>query len=522
MLTALITVAAVANLNLLVASVAMPAIGKAFNAGQVPLNLIAVGFSLGLAASVLYLGAIGDRYGRKLMLMGGVLLSIPASLLAAFAPTVGVLFLARFIGGIAAGMAFPTTLALITALWSGSARTRAIALWSAIGGATIAIGPLVAGALLQQFWWGSVFLITVPLAAAAAVFVSLSVPAHVNETTGSLDHVGGVLSVLLVAALVLAINLAVVPGLGTAVLCLGLFSVAALIAFGIRQTRAPVPLYDLKVARRRIFWVAACAGVVVFGALMGGMFVGQQFMQNVLGYSALQAGLASLPAAVFMVVVAPHSARLIERRGSRVTMLTGYCFVLAAFVVMLLAWRQNIGYWPVGVGYALIGIGVGFAGTPASHSLTGSVPVRRAGMASATADLQRDLGGAIIQSVLGALLAAGYSAAMTAKIGSAPNKQQITSGIQAQLTKSFAGAQGIAQRYPSHASQIAAAAKESFLHGDRWAYLAGIVAVLLGAALVLMMFPRHAQEGPLLAGYASQDGSRERERRVSRSSSGAG
>ena len=142
-LVALILVAAVANLNLAVANVALPSIGVAFDASQTSLDLIAVGYSLGLAASVLYLGAVGDRYGRKLMLLLGVGLSIPACLLAAWAPSEYVLFAARLLGGVAAGMAYPTTLALIAALWSGPGRTKAIALWSALGGAIASLGPLL-------------------------------------------------------------------------------------------------------------------------------------------------------------------------------------------------------------------------------------------------------------------------------------------------------------------------------------------------------------------------------------------
>ena len=144
-LTALILGAAVANLNLAVANVALPSIGKAFDSSQTTLNLIAVGYSLGLAASVLYLGAIGDRYGRKLMLILGIALSIPACLLAAYAPNDTVLFVARIFGGVSAGMAYPTTLALIAALWSGPGRTKTIALWSALGGAISSLGPLIVG-----------------------------------------------------------------------------------------------------------------------------------------------------------------------------------------------------------------------------------------------------------------------------------------------------------------------------------------------------------------------------------------
>jgi MFS transporter, DHA2 family, multidrug resistance protein len=504
-LSALILVAAVANLNLAVANVALPDIGKDFNAGQTTLNLVAVGYSLGLATSVLYLGALGDRYGRKMMLLLGMGISIPASLLAGFAPSIGVLFAARVIGGIAAGMAFPTTLALITALWSGSERTRSIALWSAIGGAIASLGPLLSGALLEHFDWGSVFLVTLPLATLALYLAWRYVPAHINETTEPVDNLGGVLSILLVAALVLGINLAPVPGKGALAIGLGIVALAATGAFVLRQRRARSPLYDLEVAKRRVFWVAACAGIIVFGSLMGAMFIGQQFLQNVLDYSTLDSGLAILPAAILMVIVAPRSAKLVEVRGARFTLLAGYVFCVLGFLTMLLLWKDNIEYWKVGLGYAFIGIGVGFAGTPASHSLTGSVPVKRAGMASGTADLQRDLGGAIMQSIFGALLTAGYAAAAGAAIASSGESAKVSENVEGELTKSFSSAADLASQYPRHSEQIIEAAKVSFLQGDAWAYSAGIVAILLGAALVFFAFPKRDEEERLLAQYGAED-----------------
>jgi MFS transporter, DHA2 family, multidrug resistance protein len=502
-LITLILVAAVANLNLAVANVALPSIAKAFDSSQTGLDLIAVGYSLGLAASVLYLGALGDRYGRKLMLLAGTALAVPASLLAAYAPTDTVLFFARLLGGFAAGMAFPTTLALITALWSGPARTTSIALWSGVGGAIASLGPLLAGALLEHFWWGSVFLATLPLAAVAFVLAFLFVPSHVNETDDPVDNLGGLLSVLLVAALIGAINFAPVPNKGTLALGLGAVALASLVAFYIRQRKAANPLFDLAVAGRRIFWVAACAGTIVFGSLMGAMFIGQQFLQNVLGYSSLEAGASILPAAFAMVLVAPRSAKLVDTYGARFTLLTGYVFCLLGFLTMLLLWDDGAAYWRVALGYILIGIGVGFAGTPASHSLTSSVPVRRAGMASGTADLQRDLGGAVMQSILGALLTAGYAAAAGAAV--AASGKSINTSVENQLTKSFAGAEDVAQQYPQYATQITAAAKKSFLQGDKWAYTAGIVAILIGAALVGFLFPKKEREEELLAQYQAED-----------------
>ena len=329
-LISLIVVAGVANLNLSVANVALPDIGKHFDSSQTTLDLIAVGYSLGLACSVLWLGALGDRYGRKLMLLLGTALAIPMSLLAAFAPSDTFLFLARLGGGLAAGMAYPTTLALITALWAGPGRTKSIALWSAIGGGIAMLGPLSSGFLLEHFYWGSVFLITLPLAVVAIVLAWLFVPAHVNESTEPVDNLGGILSLALVGALILAINFAPVPNKGTLTLVLAAFAVLALVAFYLRQRRAENPLYDLDVASRRVFWVAACAGVIVFGSLMGAAFVSQQYLQNVLGYSTLEAGAAILPAVVFMVLVAPRSAKLVEARGARFTLLCGYVFLLLA------------------------------------------------------------------------------------------------------------------------------------------------------------------------------------------------
>ncbi|WP_328471321.1 MFS transporter [Actinoplanes sp. NBC_00393] len=504
-LTALIVVAAVANLNLSVANVALPSIGRAFDSSQTTLDLIAVGYSLGLAASVLYLGALGDRYGRKMMLLLGMGLSVPACLLAAYAPSDAVLFGARMLGGFSAGLAYPTTLALITALWSGAGRTKSIALWSAIGGGIAALGPLVAGALLQNFWWGSVFLITLPLVVLALLLAWFLVPSGVNETTDPVDNLGGILSVVLVGSLILSINFAPVPNKGTLTLGLAAIALAALIGFILRQRAAANPLYDLKVAGRRIFWVAACAGVIVFGSLMGSAFVSQQYLQNVLSYSTLEAGAAFLPAVVLMVLVAPRSAVLVETRGARFTLLCGYVSLLLAFGWMLVFWQEDSPYWQIGLAYAFIGIGVGLAGTPASHSLTGSVPVRRAGMASGTADLQRDLGGAILQSIFGALLTAGYASAFAATLATAPDAQNMTSEMENVLTKSYSSAADAAQQYPQYANEITAAAKRSFLDGADWAYTAGIIAILVGAVLVYFLFPRKEQEQQLLADYHAED-----------------
>jgi EmrB/QacA subfamily drug resistance transporter len=502
-LGSLILVAAVANLNLSVANVALPDIGKSFDSSQTMLDLIAVGYSLGLAASVLWFGAIGDRYGRKRMIVGGMLLSIPASIVAGLAPTDTILFGARVAGGLSAGMAYPTTLALITALWSGPARTRSIALWSALGGGIAALGPLVSGLLLQNFEWGSVFLVTVPLALLALFLAIRNVPGNVNESSEPVDNLGGVLSAVMIGSLVVGLNFITVPNLRE--LALGLFVVAVIgvVLFVLRQRSAPNPLFDLKVAARRTFWVAALAGIIVFGSLMGIAFINQQYLQNVQGYTSLQAGASILPAVIFMVLVAPRSAQLVQQMGSRATLLIGQFVLALAFVGMFVLWGEGTPYWLVAIPLALMGIGVGLAGTPSSNSLSGSVPVRRVGMASGTADLQRDLGGALMTSIFGAFLTAGYAAAMGTAISD--SGQDVTATTQSMLQLSYASAADMASQYPQYANQILAAAKTSFLDGDQLAYMAGLVAVLIGLTVTFFLFPRKNREVELHTEYHAED-----------------
>ncbi len=498
-LLSLILVAAVANLNLSVANVALPDIGASFDSSQTTLNLIAVGYSLGLAASVLWFGALGDRYGRKLMIVAGMVLSIPVSVVAGLAPDDTVLFAARVVGGLSAGLAYPTTLALITALWAGPGRTKAIALWSALGGGFAMLGPLISGVLLEHFDWGSVFFVTLPLALVALLMALRFVPAHVNESSEPVDNLGGLLSAALVGSLVMAINFLPVPNATTTALVLLAVAVVLALAFFLRERRAASPLYDLGVAARPTFWVAACAGIIVFGSLMGAAFVNQQYFQNVLGYSTVEAGAAILPAIVAMVLVAPRSAKLVQAEGSRRTLLSGQLAIFLGFAGMLVLWDEGASYWIVAIPLLLLGAGVGLAGTPSSNSLTGSVPVTRVGMASGTADLQRDLGGALMTSVFGALLAAGYAGAMTGV------DAQTTQSTQAQLQLSFASAENVAAHHPAQASQITAAARQSFLQGDRWAYIAAMAAVLVGMALVARFFPGKEEEEALRASYAAND-----------------
>ena len=263
----------------------------------------------------------------------------------------------------------------------------------------------------------------------------------------------------------------------------------------IRQRRARAPLYDLDIAGRRIFWVAALAGIIVFGSLMGAMFVGQQFLQNVLAYSPLESGAAILPAVVFMVLAAPRSAKLIESHGARFTLLLGYVFCLLGFLTMLLLWEDDSAYWQVGLGYAFIGLGVGLAGTPASHSLTGSVPVRAPGWRRRPPTSNATSAGRSCSRSSARCSRPATRPRSPSQIAASPNAEHVSTNVEAQLTKSFSSAANTASQYPQYAEQITSAAKTSFVDGANWAYTAGIIAIVLGAALVFFMFPKPRRRG---------------------------
>ena len=507
-LASLILGAIVCNVNLSVANIALPDIARTFDASQTMVNLVAIGTTLGLAMSVLWFGALGDRYGRKGMLLVGLFLTVPFSLAATFAPSVEVLVLARIATGLAAGMSYPTTLALISALWGdGPGRTRSIALWSGLSAAAAPVGTVLAGLLLSDFWWGSVFLIAVPPAVVGFVMVARTVPAHANESTGRVDQLGGGLSTVMIATLVIGVSFIGTPGRFTASLTVLGVAAAVTALFVVSQRRSANPLYDLSIASRRLFWVPAVGGMLVFGSLLGSMFVGQQFLQNVFDYSTVASGFAIVPSAFGLILSAPISARLVLKQGSRLTMLVGYAFTAAGFLVMVVMWRQGVSFLWVGLAYLLIGTGAGFALSPASRSVTLATPVRRVGMASGTADLQRDLGGSIMQALLGAILTAGYAVAVNSQLADAPASAtaQLTDETRNLLTSSYASATEVATQFPQYASAIIAGARDSFESGALVAIAAGLLTTVVGALVVWIGYPSRHREDELFADYAKAD-----------------
>ena len=233
------------------------------------------------------------------------------------------------------------------------------------------------------------------------------------------------------------------------------------------------------------------------GSLVGAMFVGQQCARNVLGYVTVTAALVVVPAAITTAIGGQLAGRFVNRRGSRPSLLIGLVFVAAAFVVMLVTWRDGASMGWILLGYALVGAGVGFAATAASRALMGSVPAARAGMGSGFLDLTRDLGGAVIQALMGAALAGAYARRMTADLDQLPASEasQVSDQVADQLTSSFASASDVAAQYPaSTASDIISAASEAFTSGKSLAIALALTLTVIGLFLVLFVFPRKAAE----------------------------
>ena len=293
-LTTLVLGAVITSINLSIANVALPSVAVSLEANSSQQNWIATGFTLALAANVLYLGAISDRYGRRMMFLIGAFATIPTALLSALAWSPTVLIIGRILSGLAGAALIPTTLSLITAIWpAGLGRTRAIALWSGLGGGMSALGPMFAGLLIQWLSWNWAFILPIPLALVDLYLGWRYLPKRNKESTHPVDHPGGVLSVIFVGALIYAINEFPSGGFTTKVITPLVLAFIALGAFIWRELKVQIPLMDLMVWKNRVFTGAAVAATIAFGAMMDSSYL---LVGPAYGFLGLGVGIASTPA----------------------------------------------------------------------------------------------------------------------------------------------------------------------------------------------------------------------------------
>src|ERR1700760_1701502 len=418
---------------------ALPTLARVLHAGTSSLQWITDAYTLCFAGLLIPAGALGDRYGRRRSLVGGLAVFAGGSALAAFASGTGVLITARVVMGLGAAFVMPATLSILNAVFPPKERPQAIAAWSAVTGAGVLIGPTLGGLLLSHFWWGSVFLINVPLAALALIGVLLTVP----ETAEPSRHRFDLLGVALIAGSLFALVDAIIEApdrgwTGPVTLAEGAAALAGLTGFVWWELRTRHPLIDLRGFRSRAFSAAAGSVTVIFFALFGGLFVLTQYLQLVHGYSPLSAGIRALPFAVATAAVSPLSAVLAKRFGTHRLIPAGMVLMGIGLLDFSTA-GVHTSYPALAVAVAIMGAGMGLVMAPASNTIMTTVPAHQAGAGSAINDTIREVGGARGVPIVAGLPAAVYRSHLTTAL----NAAHVPAAVTRAATGSVAAANAV-------------------------------------------------------------------------------
>lgn len=458
--------------------VAVPAIGAAFAASTGQLQAVIDAYVVVFAGLLITAGVLSDRYGRRRTVVVGLLVFGGASALAAAAPSMGWLIAMRALMGVGAALVMPATLAVLVAVFPERERPRAFAVWSAVASVGMAAGPLLGGALVDAWSWAGVFLINVPVVAVALVGIVRLVPETRAGHGRGLDLPGTVLVTVGMTGLVWALIEAPAQGYASAVVLTGaLVAVAALVAFGVRQARSPVPMVDLRLYRDRRFSGASFAVAVMTVATGSTLFILSQYLQLVLAYGAFETGLAAAPLAAGVVAGSAVGGRAPARFGARACIVAGFTVTAAGFAV-LASLPESGGYAAVCAGLALAGVGSGIAGPSATSTVLGAVPPERAGMGSALNDTHQQLGIALGVAGLGSLLATAYRGALPDGL---PDHATTSLGATLSYAKDHAGG-----------SALTESARTAFVDAQSLTMILGVAAALAGAAVAFLTLPGRA------------------------------
>jgi EmrB/QacA subfamily drug resistance transporter len=477
----------VVNLDTTVLNVALPTLVRDLHAGTSQLQWVVDSYSLVFGGLLLVAGSLADRAGRKRTFVLGLSAFAAGSAWAAFSGSVGMLIAARAGMGVGAAFMMPSTLSIITDVFRDPLqRQRAIAVWAGATGVGFALGPVVGGILLAHFWWGSIFLVNVPIALLAVLLAVPLVPDSKNPETLPPDVAGAAMSVSGVGLLLWAIIEAPAQGWTSAfVIGPGAAGVALLAAFAAWERRSSHPMLNLGFFRRRGFSMAVVpVGLVMFG-LIGSLFMLSQFLQFELGYSALQAGVRLLPIAAVLAVVAPLSAALNHLVGTKLTTAAGMLLAAAGLWAMS---RATVGWHYTDILPAIVVVGAGAALVmpSVSASVMSSVPPSQTGVGSATNGTFIQVGGAIGVAVIGSLLSTRYQGRMLSAI--AP--YHLPSAVSATVTGSIGGALQVARQLGGAGGHLlATTARSAFVSGSDLGLLPGALVVLAGCAVALIGLP---------------------------------
>src|SRR5882757_20957 len=465
---------------------ALPTLARVLHAGTSSLQWIADAYTLCFAALLVPAGALGDRYGRRLSLIGGLAVFAVGSAAAAFASGTAMLTGARVVMGLGAAFVMPATLSILNSVFPPRERPQAIAAWSAVAGVGIVIGPTLGGLLLSHFWWGSVFLINVPLVAAALAGVLLTVPETAEPGSHRLDFAGTLMIAGALFLLVDAIIEAPTRGwTGPVTLAEIGAALAGLALFTWWELRIPNPLIDLRVFAVRAFSAAAASVTVIFFALFGSLFVLTQYLQLVHGYSPLSAGVRALPFAIAMAAVSPVSTVLAGRFGARLIIPAGMALMGIGLLDLSTA-GVHTSYPPLAVAVAIMGAGMGLVMAPASTTIMTTVPAHQAGAGSAINDTIREVGGALGIAIVGSLAENVYRS----KLGSALATAYLPQPVSHLATSSVAAADIVGKHLGgASGARLTAAAHTAFTTAMATGMRVSAVVALVSAIGVAFALP---------------------------------
>lgn len=479
----------VVSLDNTILNVALPSISRTLNATASELQWIVDAYVLVFAALLLTIGGLGDRYGRKKSLQIGLVLFAIGSLAAGLAPSTNTLIIARAFLGIAGACILPATLSIISATFPSNERPRAIALWAAVFGLGVGIGPLIGGALLQHFEWNSVFFVNLPVIAIALVGGARTIAESQDEHAPKADIPGVILSITGLFALVYGIIEAGLKGWTEPTVLLAFAAAFVLLAAFIWwESRNPDAMLPTHFFRNMSFTGANVALAFVNFSLFGGVFFLSQYLQTILGYSTLDAGIRTLPLALVLALVASRSAIVTNRLGVKYTVALGIGLAGVGLLFMSTQFALETPYSTILIGQVILAVGMGLSVSPATNSIMAAVPVSKAGIGSAMNDTTRQLGGALGVAILGTFANSQYLA------GVANLKEQIPlmpeEGMEA-IRSSIQAAHFVANdpRATLFKDTILKTVDTAFVDGMTHAMMVGAIVMFAGALFALVFLP---------------------------------
>lgn len=481
-------------------NVALPTLVGELDASGSDLQWIVDSYVLVFAGLLLVMGSLGDKFGRKLALYAGFVIFGLSSLLAAYSGSSDMLIASRALMGVGGALIMPATLSILVNVFPREERARAIAIWAATAGVGVPLGPVAGGWLLDHFWWGSIFLVNIPIIAAAMLAGWWLVPESRDEHAPAIDWFGGLLSIAALATLLYAIIEA--PNEGwTSPLTLSAFGLATLLlaAFLAWERRIPEPMLKLELFRDARFSAGAAAISLVFFALFGSIFILTQYLQFVIGYTPLEAGLRMLPVAVGIGMGTGLSTRLVPRVGTRVAVALGLTIVSGGLLYASML-EVDSGYLTISSLFLILGFGMGNAMAPATDAIMSAIPESNAGVGSAVNDTTRQVGGALGVAVLGSITSTIYNSEMSAAATGLPAPQA------AAVENSIGGALGVAGQIGGQAGQaLALAADAGFVDAMGVTFQVAAGVALAGALVALAFLPsRQPAEAEAVAVESSE------------------